>query len=299
MNGRMLVVVNARSGRLAPGQKITALQAAFSRHGPSPEIRVVRRAGLIAEAVADGVRAGFGTIAVGGGDGTLCAAAAPLAGTDRRMGVLPFGTFNHFARSLGIPPAIGEAVAVLVQGHERRVSVVEVNGRIFLNNASLGIYARVLEQRERLYGSWGRSRLAAHLSVLLSLAHARTPLSLRATVDGVTRRRRTPMVFLANNSFQLAEFGLAGAECLERERLALYVAPDCGRLALLALATRLALGRLRPERDFELFCGEEVTVETSRPRRHVMRDGERERLFAPYRFRRRRDALRVLAPCPG
>jgi diacylglycerol kinase family enzyme len=209
------------------------------------------------------------------------------------------GTFNYFARSLGIPSAIEEAIAVLAQAHVRPVSVGEVNGRIFLNNASLGIYARVLRERERLYGSWGRSRFAAHLSVLSALARPRAPLFLRVTVDGATRRRRTPMVFVANDPFQLAEFGLAGAECLAQERLALYVAPDCGRAALLALAMRLAFGRLRPERDFELLCGADIVVETKRRRRHVVRDGERERLSGPYRFRRRRDALRVLAPLPG
>ncbi|HJU15701.1 MAG TPA: diacylglycerol kinase family protein [Stellaceae bacterium] len=299
MDGRILVVMNARSGRLSLRQKMTELRDALSRHGLGPEIRIVRRGGQIAEAVADGVRAGFDTIVVGGGDGTLCAAVAHLADTGRRLGVLPLGTFNYFARSLGIPPTIAGAVAVLAQGHEQCVSIGEVNGKVFLNNASLGIYARVLEQRERLYGSWGRSRLAAHLSVLLGLARARAPLLLRVTVDGATRRRRTPMVFVANNSFQLAEFGLAGAECLEQGRLALYVAPDCGRLALLALASRLVLGRLRAARDFELFCGAEIVVETNRPRRHVVRDGERERLPGPYRFRRRRDALRVLTPLPG
>lgn len=299
MDGRMLVVVNARSGRLSLRQKMAALDAAFARCGQGPEIRVVRRGGLVAAAVAEGVRAGFGTIAVGGGDGTLCAAAAPLVGTDRRMGVLPLGTFNYFARNLGIPPAIGASVAVLAEGRERRVSVGKVNGRIFLNNASLGVYARVLEQRERLYGHLGRSRIAAHLSVLFALARARAPLFLRVTVDGATRRRRTPMVFLANNPFQLTEFGLAGGQCLEEGRLAVYVAPDCRRLALLALAARLAFGRLRPQRDFELLCGAEVMVETNRPRRHVVRDGERERLPGPYRFQRRREALRVVAPLPG
>lgn len=298
MRKEMLVVLNARSGKLPLPRKLAELRAALAAHGLDAEIRPVRRGGRIAAAVAEGVRAGYGTIVVGGGDGTLCAAAGVLADTDRRMGVLPLGTFNYFARSLGIPLDIAGAVAVLAQGNERRLSLGEVNGRTFLNNASLGVYARILEQRERLYGRWGRSQVAAHLSVLLSLARARTPLSLRVTVDGETRRRRTPMVFVANNPYQLAEFGLAGAECLEGGRLAVYVAPDCGRLALLALAAGLALRRLRPARDFELLCGEEILVETRRARRHVVRDGERERLPGPYRFRLRRDALRVLAP-PG
>lgn len=296
MGSRTLVVVNARSGRRGSRQKLSEIRAALCRHGLEAELRVAPSGARIADAVADGVRAGFDTIVVGGGDGTLCAAAAHLADRRQRLGVLPLGTFNYFARSLGIPPTIDEAVAILVQGHERRVGIGEVNGRVFLNNASLGVYARVLEQRERLYGRWGRSRLAAHLSVLLPVARFRRPLFLRVAVDGAVRRRRSPMVFVASNSFQLGEFGLTGAECLEQERLALYVAPDCGRLALLGLAARLMLGLLRPSRDFELLCGAEILVETERRYRHVVRDGERERLPGPYHFRRRSGALRVLAP---
>jgi diacylglycerol kinase family enzyme len=145
----------------------------------------------------------------------------------------------------------------------------------------------------------GAAAGSPRISRCFALARPRAPLLLRVTVDDATRRRRTPMVFVANNPFQLAEFGLAGAECLAQDRLALYVAPDCGRAALLALAARLALGRLRPERDFELLCGADIVVETRRRCRRVVRDGERERLSGPYRFRRRRDALRVLAPPPG
>ncbi len=298
MSGRMLVVVNARSGRLPPDQKKRELSDALARHELDAEIRMVPGGRGVAAAVADGVRDGFGTVVVGGGDGTLSAGAAHLADTDQRMGVLPLGTFNYFARGLGIPTDIEGAVGVLAQGHERRVSMGEVNGRAFINNASLGVYGRILEQREVLYSRWGRSQIAAHVSVLLSLVRPRAPLALRVTVDGTTQRWRSPMVFVANNAFQLTAFRLAGAECLERGHLALYVAPECGRLALLTLAAGLALGRLRPARDFQLLCGEEVVVETRHRHRLVVRDGERERLAGPYRFRLRRDVLRVLAPPP-
>jgi diacylglycerol kinase family enzyme len=296
MHGQVLAVVNLRSGHLSPQQKLDELGDALAQHGLNAEIWPLNGGAQVADAVAQGVRQGYGTIVVGGGDGTLSAGAACLAGSDCPMGVLPMGTFNYFARSLGIPADIKAAVNVLAHGQERGVSLGDVNGRIFLNNASLGVYARILERRENLYQRWGRSRAAAHVSVLLAIIRARAPLSLQVTVDGMTRRRRTPMVFVANNPYQLAEFRLAGTDCLERGRLAMYVAPDCGPAALLGLATKLALGRLRPEQDFELMCGETIVVETARSPRHMVRDGERALLPGPYRFRLRRDALRVIAP---
>ena len=299
MSGRMLVVVNARSGRLHPDQKRQELSDALSRHGLNAEIRMVRGGPHVSNAVADGLRQGFKTITVGGGDGTLSAAAARLSGSGRCMGILPMGTFNYFARSLGIPTDLEKAVGVLAQGNTQRVRMGEVNGKAFLNNASLGVYGRILEQREVLYQRWGRSQIAAHLSVLLSLVRPRAPLTLRVTVDGTTHRAQSPMVFVANNAFQLTEFKLAGAECLRRGQLVLYVAPECGRLALLTLAVGLALGRLRPARDFQMLCGTDVLVETRRRHRLVVRDGERERLVGPYRFRLHQDVLHVLAPPAG
>ncbi|MBS0642077.1 MAG: hypothetical protein JSS43_19600, partial [Proteobacteria bacterium] len=261
MLGRTLIVFNARSGALSREQKMETLHGALDRHGLKADIRPLDGGGEISAVVADGVKQGYETVVVGGGDGTLCAGAASLVGTGRTMGVLPMGTFNYFARSLGIDGDIDAAVAVLAQGQTRSFNVGEVNGRTFLNNASLGIYARILEQREDLYRRWGRSRIAAHISVLLSLTRGRAPLSLRVTVDGSPKRLRTPMVFIANNPYQLAEFGLAGAECLEQGCFAMYVAPDCHPIALLGLATKLVFGRLRADRDFELICGKDILVE--------------------------------------
>jgi diacylglycerol kinase family enzyme len=81
--------------------------------------------------------------------------------------------------------------------------------------------------------------------------------------------------------------------------LALFVAPDCNRWELIRLAFGLALGRLQPERDFALYCGSDIFVETSRRSRHVICDGEIERLRAPFHFSVRKDALRLLAPASG
>ncbi|HEX2941101.1 MAG TPA: diacylglycerol kinase family protein [Rhodopila sp.] len=297
MPGRTLIVLNTRSGHLSARQKLDELSRALAHHRLTPDIRTLDAGSQVAAAVTDGARQGYETIVVGGGDGTLSAAASALAGTDRRMGVLPLGTFNYFARNLGIPGDIAAATGVLAQGRDKWLDLGEVNGRTFLNNASLGVYARVLERREDLYRRWGRSRIAAHVSVLLSLARARAPLSLHVTVDGATESRRTPMIFIANNPFQLNRFRLAGTECLKQGCLAIYIAPACGPAALLRLATRLALGRLRPERDFELLCGTDILVETKRSPRHVVRDGERDLMPSPYRFRICRRALRVIAPC--
>lgn len=290
------VIMNAGSGKKRGAALAEELGGLFERFPGRFELRVARRGSEIGDEAGRAVDAGFRTVVAAGGDGTIGAVASRLAGTDRRLGILPLGTFNYVARSLGLPAELEGAVRVVAEGRERTLDVGDVNGRIFLNNASLGAYAAILNRREEVYRRWGRSQLAANGSVLLALASFRTALSLKVTIDGEVRRFRTPLVFVANNAYQLEQFGLQGGDCISSRRFALYVAPDAGRLALMRLAVGLALRRLQPKRDFELHCGADILVETRRARRHVARDGERERMTGPFRFRLRQDALRVLVP---
>ena len=85
---------------------------------------------------------------VGGGDGTISAAASALVGTETRLGILPLGTLNHFARDLGIPTDLDEAAKLIAAGAERRVDVAEMNGRIFINNSAIGLYPLMVVDRD-------------------------------------------------------------------------------------------------------------------------------------------------------
>ena len=289
------VLLNPGSGKRGRDGLTEELRTLLGRVAGRVEVRRVRGRDIARE-TDRALEDGFATIVAAGGDGTISGVAAQVAGTGRRLGVLPLGTFNYFARGLGLPLELDEAVRVLADGRATPVQAGEVNGRVFLNNASLGIYPAILQRREHVYRRWGRSQLAAYWSVLLALVRFRRPLRLTLTVDGQVRRRKTPLVFVANNSYQLELFGVPGADCVRAGRFAVIVAPDCGRLELVVFALRLAFGRMVPERDFELFCGSEVEVEGRVPRRLVAFDGERDVLRGPFRFHVRRDALRVLVP---
>src|SRR5699024_3455643 len=140
--------------------------------------------------------------------------AAELADQGCRMGVVPLGTFNYFARGHGLDDDIAEAVRVLRKGRTKPLDIGEVNGAVFLNNASIGAYSMILASRERIYARWGRSRLAAYWSVLVALMRFRTRLRIVMTVDGEVHRLKTPMIFVANNPYQLEIFNLEGAELI-------------------------------------------------------------------------------------
>jgi len=298
VRGPGICVVLNTSSRTG-GERADALQASLDRHPGCFALRRVAGGEAIGDAVDAALDEGAGTVVAAGGDGTVGAVAERLAGREATLGIVPLGTFNYLARSLGLPDELDAAVDLLLAGRTRRLDVGEVNGRIFLNNASLGVYAAILTRREGIYRRCGRSRLGAYWSVLVTLARFRRPLTLRVVVDGDVRRVSTPLAFVAKNAEQLERFGLDGADCARNGRFALFIAPDCGRWDLLLYALRLGFRQMKPDRDFELVCGRDILVESPRKgRRMVARDGERNLMSSPFRFTLRPGALTVLVP-PG
>ncbi|MEE4121194.1 MAG: diacylglycerol kinase family protein [Paracoccaceae bacterium] len=292
------VLVNPGAGRDAPEQKRAWLEAACARHPGRFALREIARGTPLSEQVRQVADDGFARIAAAGGDGTVAGVAAALAEMDDapELAVIPFGTFNYFARGIGLPLETGAAADLAAGGGAHAVAAGEVNGQLFLNNASLGLYPEVLRRRERIYAQYGRSRPAALWSVARTILRAGGPEEMRVTLDGRTVRQRSPLVFVARSAFQVERFGLPGAECIRDGRFGVFVAPDGSRAELFTLAARLAAGRVEPGRDFDWHCAEAVTIDTRRRRRTVACDGERFDMAAPFRFALRRDALRVVRP---
>ncbi|MFZ5962927.1 diacylglycerol/lipid kinase family protein [Thalassococcus sp. BH17M4-6] len=291
-------MLNTASGSDDKDEVTEHLRAAFDRYPGRFELRQLSKGDGVGAACMSALKDGFGTIVAGGGDGTISGVAAQMAGKGRVMGILPLGTFNFVARGLGIPEDLEEAVELIANGTPRAFPVGEVNGQVFLNNASLGIYPQVLKEREGVYKRWGRSRIAAHWSVLRTFMKFQVPERMRVHVGGKEIRAKTPLAFVGRSAFQLEHFGLEGVDCVRSGAFALYLAPDCTRWQLLLRALRLAGKGMNAGRDFELICSDEIEIETTRPRQTVAMDGERFVMSGPFRFKMLPDALRVLAPEP-
>lgn len=290
---RACIILNPASGR--GDHRADALREAAARHS-EVEIREIPSPKKLRATVEQALADGCDPIIAAGGDGTIGALAAALAGTGVTLGILPMGTFNYFARSLDLPEDPAEALEIALNGASRQVPIGDVNGRIFLNNASLGAYASVLSVRETIYRNWGRSRLAAYWSVIVAMTTIYHSLKMTITVDGTRHRLKSPMAFVAISAYQLAEFDLDGAEAVREGKLALFVARDVGRLKLLWRALRIFFRGARSGTDYMLLTGEEITIETKRNKRLIAHDGEKERMPGPYRFRLRQGALTVRVP---
>ena len=293
---RIRVLVNSRAGPQEAEPALERVRTALSTHGVSADIQTLEKGTDIRAEAQQALAEGFDVIVAAGGDGTISAVASILRGSETMMGILPLGTFNYFARSLDIPTDLEEAVALLSRGAPRRVRSAAINDRSFLNNVSLGAYPAILKTREDVYRKWGRRRVAAYWSALVTLLTLPKPLRLTIEAEGERLRRRTPLVFAVNNAFQLEQMGLQGRDEIAKGHLALFVAPDTNRWGMLSNAVMLALGRAQRHKEFEFMAASRFRIDAKHSRHDIACDGERERMNAPYELRVAREDLSVIAP---
>jgi len=210
-------------------------------------------------------------LGIAGGDGSLAAIADVAIERDVPMVVVPYGTRNHFARDLGLDADDPLGTLRAFSAAETRVDVGRVNERLFLNNVSLGLYARLVHRRE---SHRRRREVFARLRALGKLL--RHPGPLGVTIDG--RAVAARVVLVANNHYNLDLFSVG-----ERERL------DEGLLHL-----NVAHGWL--PRTWEEQTGEKFMVDARAGRLRAAIDGEPEDVETPLRFEIQPRALRVLVP---
>lgn len=294
---KAVVLLNCGTG-LDPG-KATAdydrVAAAFRAAGVEAAVESVRASGL-EEAARAAASADADPVVFGGGDGTISTGAAALAGGPKTLGVLPLGTFNHFARDLGIPLGLEDAVRTIAEGRVREVDLGEAGGRTFVNNASIGLYPELVRVRDELRRHRGMRKGAAMLAAAREVLRDPPFLRVDLRVLGDVARVRTPFVFVGNNRYEMSLFALGGRPALDRGELSLYVARNTRRWGIVRLALRALVGRLRQDRDFEALTVPEVEVVTPRRTVRVALDGELHRMESPLRYRVRPRALRVLVP---
>jgi len=272
---------------------VSALDAALARAGLDARIVVVRGRDVTTEAEK---AASDGVIVAAGGDGTVSAVASCLDGTHTALAVLPIGTLNHFARDLGIPSDLRQAVEAIAHGQPVGVDVGEVNGRAFINNASLGIYADMVRKRARQQRRLRRSKRAAMLWAALEVLGRSRLLDLRLELEDRVQECRAPFVFVGNNDYAMEGFVIGTRERLDHGQLDVYTTRRCGPWGLIGLALHALFGRLRQAEDFTEWSTPYLRVTSPRRRLLVATDGELSSMETPLEFRIVPRALRVIVP---
>ncbi len=293
---RIKVIINATAGADDQEQEHRRLIDIFEASEHEVSISLAHSGDEIAMLARRSVDENFEIIVAGGGDGTINTVASAVLGENIALGILPLGTFNYFARHLNVPLDTEEAARIIIAGHAVAVNVGEVNGRLFINNSSLGLYPTIIREREKAYGRWGRSKMAAILSGAATMLRPNPFLKLRLNADSKEIACRTPLVFINNNAYQMESYNIGGGECLAAGKLALYVPRPGSWPGMLWLAARALCGWLRETKDLRVLCAQEVWIETRRRRIRVAIDGELVRLDTPLHYRMLQGALRVIVP---
>jgi diacylglycerol kinase family enzyme len=297
---KVIILLNVRSWRneLENQRTIEIIRSAAVEAGLIAELWPVDP-GLLTQEAANASRLNVDAVVAAGGDGTISAVAAALAGGDMPLGVLPRGTLNHFARDLGIPRELRAAARVVAAGRVRRVDVGEVNGRIFINNSSIGIYPAMVQERDAQRMRWRRKKWLAMAMAAMRVFRSPPLLHIRVKVGPDNYDLRTPLVLVGNNRYELSLPALGGRPTLTGGELSLHVAKRTARAGIVWLAVRGLVGRLRASRDFYVAYPTELVVDASRTRLAVAIDGEVIRLDPPLLFRIRPQHLAVLAGLPA
>jgi diacylglycerol kinase family enzyme len=256
-----------------------------------------RQLPMLAQRAVDCARQQQGAVVAAGGDGTLNAVAQVVLNSGCPFGVLPQGTFNYFSRTHGIPLDITEATKALVEGTIHPVQVGLLNDRVFLVNASLGLYPKLLEEREAYKQQFGRRRLVALWAGVVTLLRAHRPLRLHLEHTGETRVMRASTVVVGNNPLQLQQLGIPEARAVQQGQLAAIAVRPVGPLAMVWLLLRGALGQLGDADHIVHFACERLTVRPyGRRRIKVAMDGEVAWLATPLVFQVAPHPLQLLVP---
>ena len=304
-NGPLFVVLNSASGSNDSNAERQVLADVFNNAGRAFEFlqfdNPANIASVSAKAVALAQEKG-GVVVAAGGDGTINAVAAAVLRSGCPFGVLPQGTFNYFGRANAIPQDARAAAAALLGASISPVTVGEVNGRVFLVNASLGLYPQLLEDREAWKQQFGRSRLVAFASGLATIFRARGQLKLEIEMAGETTALRTPTLFIGNNHLQLAQVGIHAvyADAVNRGQLAGIAVRPIGTLALFGLLARGVIGRLGDADHIDSFSFRKLKVAMRGKRRvKVATDGEITWMKPPLVFQVADTPLLLMMPAPA
>jgi YegS/Rv2252/BmrU family lipid kinase len=288
------VIINAGSGSVLGEETAQRLRDRFIEQGVPANVHFASSGGEV-ESLAKRAVEHADIVVAGGGDGTISTVAVEVARAGKTLGVLPLGTLNNFSKDLGIPQDLSGAVETIAAGESKLIDLAEVNGRVFVNNSSIGLYPKIVLRRveqQRL----GRGKWSAALWAALQMFRLSPFLKVRIEIAGKTFLRKTPFVFVGNNEYEMDLYNIGRRVSLDEGALSVYFLHRGGRWGVVLLLVHTLFGRLRQWKDFEEVSTDEITIQTRRKKLHVALDGEVREMQTPLCYRIRPGALKVIVP---
>ena len=297
MTSPIKVIINRGSGKEQNTDELKVqIVELFAANGFEAEVFIAESGDQIFAFTEKALKSDAQIVVAGGGDGTISAVASKVFKTDKTLGILPLGTLNHFSKDLNIPQDLPEAVKIITENNVKKIDVGEVNGQIFINNSSIGLYPNIVKNREHQQEKLGRGKWSAAFWAALKILRRHPFLQVKLKNEDGERSIKTPFVFVGNGEYQMDFFNIGSRERIDDGKLSIYFLHKSGRRGLFMLVLRTILGRLRQAKDFEEITVEEITIETRKKRMLVAFDGEVEAMEMPLCYCTHPAALRVIVP---
>ena len=262
---------NPSAGHHFPEAEVLELEAAARAAG----LEMIRFAPRIdiGSIVREQMRTGRRLFIAAGGDGTISGVAQPLMNTNAVLGVLPVGTYNHFARDLGLPLDWRKALDVVLTGTTRQIDAARINDRFFINNVSIGLYPELVARREERGRDYRRWKATLHAAYATLRKYPSVTLAIET--EYLHEVVRTHVFVISNNSYDLSRIGVeAPRRTLDEGRLSIYWLPHTPRIALMRFLARYLAGRVKTAPGFRSFRTAHLRVQSARKRLHLGIDGE-------------------------
>jgi len=290
---RVEIIVNSNGGSFVDGETDRSLTDALEGAGVDSSVTLAATGDEILQRARD---SSADILGAAGGDGTVNAVASVALESNKPLAVVPLGTLNHFAKDLTIPADLTEAARNVALGSVKRVDVGEVNGQIFLNNSSIGLYPHIVHNRERQQERLGRGKWRAALSAAVQVFRRQPFFRVRMEIDGEVRVYKTPFVFVGNNEYAMDLYNIGSRERLDAGRLSVYFLKRGGRWGVVRLLLRTLVGALDSMKEFEQLTTGSLTIDMRKERVMVAFDGEVTVMETPLEYRIRPMELQVIVP---
>ncbi|BAY25976.1 diacylglycerol kinase catalytic region [Calothrix sp. NIES-2100] len=234
-------------------------------------------------------------VIIGGGDGTLNAAVDALVDTQLPLGILPLGTANDLARTLGIPNSLTEACKIIAAGEQRRIDLGWVNGKHFFNVASMGLSVKITQRlTKEVKRRWG---VFAYLATALQVIWESRPFSAEIRINGESIRVRTVQIAVGNGRYYGGGMAVAHDATIDDQRLDLYSLEINHWWQIIPLLPAIRQGKHIKWREVRALQGQEMEVHTRKPR-PINTDGEIT-TYTPAHFYVIPTAVSVFVPSEG
>lgn len=230
-------------------------------------------------------------IVAAGGDGTVNATAAIAVKISIPMGVLPLGTLNHFAKDNNLPTDVRSASEIILKGNTTRIDYCDINGTVFVNNSSIGLYSKIVKNRENNQNKIGKWP-AMFIAILLSLRNLNTRRYL-LKYNNKSIKVSSPLIFIGNNSYEYNAWGFSNRASLTSGKLFIYAVRTSALTTIFVLPLFVFFGKRTKSSDL-LLSSATMTIHTKKKIVSTAVDGEVKKIQSPLNYRIHSKGLKLI-----